>query len=134
MENFIQNIANDNTISNDTKIGMIWNALSVDKTTDNYHSVKDMLLEQAKDSGKTKFRLLCGMNDIINSSLFNWCDTEDNFIGMCHAQILDECVVDYTLEELPNVIDNAEQWIIGVKKPQSSQRSFYTSNIQLMSV
>ncbi len=44
-------------------------------------SHKDLLLDSAKESGRTRFRLIATMNS--NISIFFWCDEQQNFIGMC---------------------------------------------------
>ena len=74
--------------------------------------MKDLNLDMAKESGKNRFRLLAAMNGTV--WIFMWCDEEYNFLGMSTSD-LDEYKVDYTLEELPQVIDNAQSWLDGVK-------------------
>ena len=99
-----------------------------------FHSCKDLILEQAKYSFSTKFRLVATMNSQI--SIFNWCDTEYNFLGMCKDTRYPgehKCVVEYTEKELPDVIDNAENWLKGVKEGFGFSGSpYFISSLQLM--
>lgn len=81
------------------------------------YSKKDLLLRIAKDSNYNKFRLLSNINE--GNNIFMWCNEEYNFIGMCPDKVYVEreaFVVDYTLEELPDVLDKAESWLFGISK------------------
>ena len=77
---------------------------------------KDWLLEQAIESGRSEFKLIGRVNDG-GLSLMEWCDDAWNFNGMCCSieslkQYKDSEYLrsTYTLEELPEVIDNALSW------------------------
>ena len=100
-------------------------------------SHKDLILEQAKESVSTKFRLLATMNGSI--SIFNWCNVQYNFVGMNnearHMSEIKDYTVEYTLEELPDVIDSAESWLKSLKESRSHSGSPYMiSALQLMGV
>lgn len=80
-------------------------------------SKKDLLLRIAEESGYKKFRLLSNINE--GNNIFMWCDEEFNFIGMCPNKIDYEAhhfIVEYGLDELPDIIENAEKWLFGVSK------------------
>lgn len=102
-----------------------------------FHSSKDMLLKQAANcKPESKFRLLATMND--NITIFNWCNAQFNFIGMCQDETYKsdkDLTVEYTLEQLPEVIDRAEIWLKGVKENSSFSGSpYFISSLQLMSI
>ena len=80
-------------------------------------SKKNLLIRIAEESGYKKFRLLSNINE--GNNIFMWCDEEYNFIGMCPHKIDVEAqtfVVEYTIDELPDVIDKAESWLFGISK------------------
>jgi len=101
-----------------------------------FYSMKDLLLNQAKESGKSSFKLLATMNSRI--SIFQWCDDEQNFVGMCPDNIYDESKyknVSYTLEQLPDVIDNAEKYLKSLKEnPHFSGSPYFISSLHIMSL
>lgn len=77
---------------------------------------KDWLLEQAIKSGRSEFKLIGKVNDG-GLSLMEWCEDAQNFNGMCSdIESLttykdgDYLRNSYSLEELPDVIDNALEW------------------------
>lgn len=132
-------------------IRTIKNILDNDKYPDNYKlmlieqsfpnmefyefiSVKDDLLKQAYNSNHTKFRLIAAMNSN-PQSIFNWCDDEYNFIGMCIDSEYEQHKVEYTLDELSDVIDGAESWLKSIKKGKEYSGSpYFISNLEIMGV
>ena len=77
---------------------------------------KDMLLDFARDSGMTKFKLI-GRVNTSGMELMEWCDDAYNFDWMCSSvDDLKRCKNGdyirrtYSLCELPDVIDNALLW------------------------
>ncbi|WP_412754960.1 hypothetical protein, partial [Legionella donaldsonii] len=72
-------------------------------------------------------------------NIFQWCDNQYNFIGMCHSIKFEsgekDYTVEYTLEELPDAIDNAEIWLKSIKeKSEFSGSPYFISSLQIMSV
>ena len=96
-------------------------------------SSKDLLLKFAIDSGAKRFKLVATMNS--NIGIFQWCDQEYNFLGLCPPDYAKKSKVVYTLKQLPSVIDNAEEWLRSVKEnPHMSGSPYFVSDLQLMSL
>src|SRR6478735_1165358 len=112
----ILDILNDNNLSSDKKLSLI-DVFLPRKTEYKFVSMKDLLLKQASESKSTKFRLLGTMNDDI--CIFNWCDEEYNFIGMCPSKEYTDLKVEYSLDELYEVIDKAEQYLKDSKESEN---------------
>jgi len=91
--------------------------------------MKELNLEMALGSGKNRFRLLASMNS--TPWIFMWCDEEDNFLGMSGSDI-DEYKFDYTLGELPKMIDNAQDWLNRAKNAEHPCANI--SNIYVMAI
>lgn len=94
-------------------------------------------LEYARKSGKTKFRLLTTLND--NLMLFAWCNVQYNFIGIINnPDYLNpdkDYTIDYSIDELEEVMKNAEQWLKSCKEsPNSSGAPYLISNLQIMAI
>jgi hypothetical protein len=88
----------------------------------NRNQTKDWLLEMATESKRTKFKLIARVNTS-GLELMEWCDDIQNFDGMCSSIENIKMCKDgrymkrtYTLEELPDVIDNALSWYNHVKQ------------------
>lgn len=94
---------------------------------DNFN--KEQILEMALESGKNRFRLLAAMNSIV--WIFMWCDDEDTFRGMA-SHGMDEFNVDYTLEQLNKVVDNAIKWLNRVKNSDNPVRN--VSDLYVMAI
>lgn len=102
----------DDDLSSDIKLSMMKNRLS---GVPKLYSVKSLLMEQAINSGGTEFALI-GRVNTSGLELMVWCDDAQNFDCMCPTKGFED-IKDgeyikrtYTLEELPNAIDNAEKW------------------------
>lgn len=103
-----------------------------DENSYKFYSMKDHILDCAKKSTSKKFRLLASMNDPI--IIFNWCNEEHNFIGMNHIAGDKIYKIEYTLDELPEVIDNAEKWLKSTNENShvSGRRiPYFISSLQL---
>lgn len=101
------------------------------------NQTKDWLLEQAKDSKRTKFRLIARVNTS-GLELMEWCDDIYNFDGMCSSIEAIKSAKDgrymrrtYSLEELPDVIDNALSWYNHVKQ---THHSFNSTALHIIAV
>ncbi|MCK9574749.1 MAG: hypothetical protein WC979_03165 [Candidatus Pacearchaeota archaeon] len=92
---------------------------------------KDLLLDMAKESGKNRFRLLAGMNE--TQWIFNWCDAEYNYIGMCTSD-MDKFKIDYSLDELPDIIDNALSWLERAKAINNGTYALTLTNLYIMAI
>lgn len=82
----------------------------------------DLLLNFATESKRTKFKLI-GRVNTSGLELMEWCDDIQNFDGMCSSiedikQVKNGNYIKrtYSLEELPQVIENALRWHNSVKK------------------
>lgn len=73
--------------------------------------MKELLLKWAQESWKNKFLLIASTNN--RNSIFKWHDEEYNFVGMLHYDNR-ECT--YSIDELPDMIDNAESWLHGSRE------------------
>lgn len=71
---------------------------------------KELLLEIALESTFNKFRLIANLNE--SNNIFTWCNDEYNFVSMCNSKYK----IDYSLTELPDVIDRAESWLKGYQE------------------
>jgi hypothetical protein len=131
----IQEILKSEKLDAEDKLQMI-KAFLPKEEEHKFISHKEILLEQAKNSVSQKFRLLATMNDSIN--IFNWSNVQYNFIGMnqdSRYTTEKDHTVEYTLEELPEVIDNAEEYLKAVKEGKGFSGSPYMiSSLQLMGV
>lgn len=131
----IRQILADSDMPNDQKLQIIGYSLPDKDKEYQFHSTKDLCIRQAKDSGKSKFKLLATMNNQIN--IFQWNNEEYNFVGMCpngdYPQNPDEVI--YSLEELPEVIDYAEQWLKRGKETFGNSGSpYFFSDLQIMAL
>lgn len=98
-----------------------------------FYSTKKVLLDCAKESGAKKFKLLATMNS--NISIFQWCDKENNFLGMCPPKEAEKFKVIYTINQLPDVIDNAEKWLKFIKEDiRMSGSPYFVSQLHIMSL
>ena len=86
------------------------------------NQTKDLLLDFATESKRTKFKLI-GRVNTSGLELMEWCDDRQNFDGMCSSiedikQVKNGNYIKrtYSLEELPQVIENALRWHNSVKK------------------
>lgn len=79
-----------------------------------FTSYADLMLENAKNSASTHFKLILFTNDTRN--MFQWCNDEYNFVGACPDTRYSSKVykTTYTLDELPEAIENAEKWAEGI--------------------
>lgn len=96
----------------------------------------DFLLEQARTSGRTHFKLIGKVNSG-GLQLMEWCDEAWNFDGMCSDIEIIKTHKDgeymkrtYTLEELPEVIDNALSWFNSMK----SREEFWDENLHILAI
>lgn len=96
----------------------------------------DFLLEQARTSGRTHFKLIGKVNDR-GLQLMEWCDEAFNFDGMCSDIEIIKTHKNgrymkrtYTLEELPAVIDNALEWFNSTKK----SHEFWDENLHILAI
>lgn len=129
--NRIRKVLEDKEHSSDYKLEMIGYSLPEDWEY-RFISHKSLLLAQARESGDKYFRLLATMNDMIN--IFNWCESEYNFLGMSVPKGFKKHKVEYTLDELPDAIDNAERYLKELKEDKSFSGSpYFISHLQLMS-
>ncbi len=131
----INRILENKSLSSEHQIERI--SYSLPKVEDHYFiSQKELILDYAKNSKSEKFRLLCTLND--NLQIFAWCDSQYNFIGIIKNQYMSEdkdYTIDYNLECLSEVINNAENWLKSVKNNSFSSGSPYLiSNLQIMSI
>jgi len=93
-----------------------------------YKSMKELLVEWALESGCDRFRLLANINE--SNNIFMWCDEEYNFIGMCpNQQYGENHVVDYSLVDLPNIIDHAEDYLTRLN---TIQKNYNVVNLDIM--
>lgn len=92
-------------------------------------SKKNYLLNEAKNSPFNVFRLITTCNDSI--CIFQFCEDEFNFVGMCSDNTLK---VEYTIDELPNVIDKAEKWISYCYKNNMSGYPYLSSGMHLIGI
>ena len=100
------------------------------------NQTKDFMLQMAKESGYTEFRLIGRVNDT-GLELMEWCEDAYNFGGMCPNKNDNKTYKDgnyhkrtYTLKELPEVIDNALEWHNSVKK----QNKFRHTNLHIQAI
>lgn len=107
------------------------------KHSQNAKQTKDWLLKVATESGRTKFKLI-GRVNTSGLELMEWCDDAWNFDGMCSkAEDIRMCKDGdyikrtYSLEELPEVIDNALSWHNSVR---SEHHVFNTTNLHILAV
>lgn len=101
-----------------------------------YPQKPDFLLEQARESGRTHFKLIGKVNDG-GLQLMEWCDEAWNFDGMCSDIEIIKTHKDgeymkrtYTLEELPEVIDNALSWFNSMK----SKKEFWDEHLHILAI
>lgn len=97
---------------------------------------KDLMLRWATESGRSEFKLIGKVNDG-GLSLMEWCDDAQNFDGMCSSIESLTSHKDgeylrrtYSLEELPEVIDNALSWFNSVK----SRSPFRDDQLHILAV
>lgn len=98
---------------------------------------KDWLLEMATESKRTKFKLIARVNTG-GLELMEWCDDIYNFDGMCSSIEAIKSAKSgrymkrtYSLEELPDVIDNALSWYNSAKK---NHHSFNSTMLHILAV
>lgn len=98
---------------------------------------KDWLLEMATESKRTKFKLIARVNTG-GLELMEWCDDIYNFDSMCSSIEAIKSTKDgryvkrtYSLEELPDVIDNALSWYNSVKK---NHHNFNSTMLHILAV
>lgn len=96
-----------------------------------------LLMEFAKTSGRSKFKLI-GRVNTSGLELMEWCDDAQNFDGMCSSfndikSAKDGVYVKrtYSLEELPSAIDNALNWYNSVKR---DHHSFNNTMLHILAV
>jgi hypothetical protein len=101
------------------------------------NQTKDLLLEFATKSKRTKFKLI-GRVNTSGLELMEWCDDIQNFDGMCssiedikQAKNGDYIKRTYSLEELPQVIENALRWYNSVKK---NHHKFNSTMLHILAV
>lgn len=97
---------------------------------------KDFLFDQAITSGRTQFKLIGKVNDG-GLQLMEWCDEACNFDGMCsdietikthkNGKYMKRT---YSLEELPDVIDNALEWY----NSQKSGKNFWDEDLHILAI
>ena len=95
-------------------------------------SYKELILKQALESNKERFRLLAAMNNP-PQWIFMWCNNDSNFIGMSTFD-LDDKTVDYNLNELPDIIDNAETWLNTLRNMTHEKDKCFISNLFIMAI
>jgi hypothetical protein len=103
----------------------------------NQKQTKDWLLELAKESKQTKFKLIARVNTS-GLELMQWCDKAYNFTGMCDNiediksyKYGEYLITTYSLEELPIVIDNALSWYNSVK---NKHHKFNNTILHILSI
>lgn len=103
----------------------------------NQSQTKDWLLELAKKSKQNKFKLIARVNTS-GLELMQWCDKAYNFTGMCDDISVvkvykngNYSITTYSLEELPNVIDNALSWYNSVK---NKHHKFNSTILHILSI
>lgn len=131
----IRNYLKDENLSDKRKLEFIANAVDNDDRY-KFHSTKELLLRWANDSGAKKFRLVATMNSDLYIS--NWCNAQQNFLGMCFKVYDDDdkdYTVEYTLKELPEMINNAEEWLESLQSKEGiSGNPYFISDLQIMKV
>lgn len=102
---------------------------SMEHAKNSCNQTKDLLMEFATNSKRTKFKLI-GRVNTSGLELMEWCNDRQNFDGMCSsiediklAKNGDYIKRTYSLEELPEAIDNALRWYNSVKKKHNSFNS-----------
>ena len=76
------------------------------------------IIQQAKESGGIKFRLLAKVNDS-GLQIMEWCDDAFNFSGMVSKPSTKKEEYHkntYSLDELTDVVENCLKWVNGVKE------------------
>ena len=101
------------------------------------NQTKDLLLDFATESKRTKFKLI-GRVNTSGLELMEWCDDRQNFDGMCSSiedikQVKNGDYIKrtYSLEELPQVIENALRWHNSVKK---NNHKFNSTMLHILAV
>ena len=107
------------------------------KNSQNAKQTKDWLLEMATESERTKFKLI-GRVNTSGLELMEWCDDARNFDGMCYKAEAMRTHKDgeylkrtYSLQELPEVIDNALSWYNSVR---STHHVFNSTALHILAV
>lgn len=110
---------------------------SMEHAKNSCNQTKDLLMEFAIDSKRTKFKLI-GRVNTSGLELMEWCDEAYNFDGMCSSiEGIKEAKSGryikrtYSLEELPDAIDNALNWYNSVKK---NHHSFNSTMLHILAV
>jgi hypothetical protein len=101
------------------------------------NQTKDLLMEFATESKRTKFKLI-GRVNTSGLELMEWCNDIYNFDGMCSSIEGIKSAKNgryvkrtYSLEELPDAIDNALSWYNSVKK---NQHTFNSTMLHILAV
>lgn len=110
---------------------------SMEHAKNSCNQTKDLLMEFATDSKRTKFKLI-GRVNTSGLELMEWCNDRQNFDGMCSsiediksAKNGEYVKRTYSLEELPEAIDNALRWYNSVKK---NHHSFNSTMLHILAV
>ena len=119
------------------KIAIRYLENSLEHCENSANQTKDLLLEFATESKRTKFKLI-GRVNTSGLELMEWCNDRQNFDGMCssieaikQAKNGDYIKRTYSLEELPQVIDNALRWYNSVKK---NHHKFNSTMLHILAV
>ncbi len=132
---FLQDNSMDDKRARERAISYLEDSLEFCKN--NCNQTKDLLMEFATESKRTKFKLI-GRVNTSGLELMEWCNDRHNFDGMCSsieaiksAKNGDYIKRTYSLEELPDAIDNALSWYNSVKK---NHHSFNSTMLHILAV